>query len=260
MKSLIYAVHKVLMKGLSLQGAIIPAECIIGEEETIEHLLSTGKSLIRWGDGETSILLGRSLAFQSNSLSLMQYYRMIVKSYGVDSRYMLALPTKYLRMTGHKLQETGKRHQWHPTRYACNLFFPKGKVKYADAFIFREETSLANSEIEKLWVNSKHVILMHNNYKYFIDFAAKYPGIDCHFIPVLPCGAYGRAGEYMQNAFKSAKAFGLAETRVLVSAGPAGKPIVFWLSQRGLISYDMGHYFDYKFYGLVREWKRKTVK
>jgi len=51
------------------------------DSESLNELLKSRKSLIRWGDGESKIFFGGDLYFQPNSISLFLSLRKIVKKY-----------------------------------------------------------------------------------------------------------------------------------------------------------------------------------
>lgn len=154
------------------------------DNESLNELLKSRKSLIRWGDGETKIFFGGDLYFQPNSISLFLSLREIIKTYGENSAYYLALPNAFLNTDKVSLVKSNKYFLWVHTRYLYSKYFKNKKIFFLSSFMFREESNLKNDVIEKLWKTETYIFFLHNNYKYYIDFCEKYPTKKVLFIEV----------------------------------------------------------------------------
>jgi hypothetical protein len=254
---LIYTINRIISKLFSIffersqhQGKFL------NKEESLNLLVNTNKSLIRWGDGESTILTGGNLYFQNNSFKLVKKFHLFVRKYSNKSNYLIAIPTEYLKKSKNNLSLDNKYKMWLYTRFVYWLYFKKIDVTYLDSFIFRENTSLKNTAIEKLWINKKHVFFVHSNFKYFFDFKEKYKSLfKTYFIQIPSANAFNYSTNVINKLLKIIKDKELLQNEIciLISAGPAGKIIVVEMSNKGFQALDMGHYFDYKFYELRRD-------
>ncbi len=224
------------------------------QKESIQELISSNKSLIRWGDGESSILMGGDLYFQKNSHTLRKYLNCAVKEYTENSDYLIAVPAQFLTCTNYDLKISGKYRLWMKTRYVFKFFFRKSDNKFLDAFIFREDSSLDNKLIERLWSSEKVIFFVHNNYKYYVDFKKNNPDKKVYFIGINSANSFAQMNKSIRKIISINKKHNFKKESFccLISAGPAAKAYVIELSRIGFKSLDMGHYFDYKFYNIRR--------
>lgn len=229
---------------------------LLNQKESLRLLMSSKKSLIRWGDGESTILTGGNIHFQHNSPSLLIRLLKVVRDYKGDSPYLIAMPNKFISCSKSELVNINKYRMWAKTRYVFRFLFPENEI-YLDAFVFREDSELSNDQIKLLWNEEDVIIFIHSNYKYYLDFAASVPDKQTHFIPVFSAGSASCCDRVIDEAKKISDKFAKTSMNVcaLVSAGPAGKIMVAKMAMMGIRSLDMGHYFDYKFYDLKREKK-----
>ena len=165
------------------------------------------------------------------------------------------MPNEFLLQTKNQLKKRNKYNTWKYTRYVFDLYFKKQHIQYLDSFIFRENTTLDNDLIEKLWENEKVIFFIHNNYKYFIDFKKKYSGEKkIIFFQVTSANSFNQMNTIIHKINQKQQDLHVKKEDIciLISAGPAGKAYVFELSENNYRILDMGHYFDYKFYGIRR--------
>ena len=193
------------------------------DSESLNELLKSRKSLIRWGDGESKIFFGGDLYFQPNSISLFLSLRKIVKKYNKDSAYYIAMPNAFLRTDKDSLKNQNKYYLWLYSRYIFSKYFSNKKMFFLSSFMFREESNLKNDVIEQLWEMETHIFFLHNNYKYYIDFCKKYPSKKVLFVEVSSANSY----KQFNNTIKTIKInilnnmISKNNLCVLVSAGPA---------------------------------------
>lgn len=103
-------------------------------QETVE-LIKQGKSFIRLGDGEISMMHGRGISYQKYEKGLEKTFRAIVSQYTKNSNYILAIPV-FAKYLNHELENTqGKLQCWLPLKVEFKRTFKKNE-SYADAHIF----------------------------------------------------------------------------------------------------------------------------
>lgn len=222
----------------------------------IEELVASNKSVIRWGDGETRLLMGGDINFQRARWKLSIELLKVLLFSRVESNYVLGLPIEYISRTDNELKTSARSRSWIATKYVLSFLVDKN-LDLFDAFVFREETNIPNELIEKMWLGKTHIIFVHGNYKYFNDFKNKYVNSKIYFVQVPSCNAFDHVDETLNKIIflQRSECISKDNLRILVSAGPSAKTLIRMLSSIGMIAYDMGHYFDYKFYDLKRDWK-----
>jgi hypothetical protein len=227
---------------------------ILDQRASLEEIIKTGKSLIRFGDGEATIMEGGDLYFQKNTACLMHTMQTIMRNYTHDSPYLIAVPPQMLK--SHDTQsEEAPDERWHKAKFQFSANLPSSNLPpLLDAMIFREDTSLTTDEIAKIWEPYETIFFVHSNYKYFVDFSSSMKDKDVQFINLYGANSYvnvrsvlSRIDHHEDRSRQASK-----PAIALVSGGPAGKVIVAALSARGVRAIDCGHYFDYKFYNIRR--------
>ena len=222
---------------------------ILTAEETVRRIRN-GKSLIRFGDGEFGIYSGRDIHYQKWSKNLHDDFLRIKKCYEKAPEacpYLLSVPRLYMSCSGMRLAR--KRvlvSSWSEARDCFRKHFRREDIEYGDAFLFEKK----NREIyARLWPEeegTEDIIFVHNNERYAAQFARQY----CrrvHFVRVPPRDAYEEIemiyDEIMKviadNNWNDPTAF-----QVVISAGPAGKVLVYRLSAQNIHCIDAGHCWD----------------
>lgn len=221
--------------------------------ETLEYLLKNKKSLIRLGDGETAIYTGSDIYFQKYDSKLANILKIILKEYKHNEvKYLLAFPNSYLSKSVRELKYLNKLSIWNNARYVFYKYFNKNKI-YGEAMVFFWDTPLKNDEISLLWRDCRNIILIHSNKNYFDDFKTKFHDKHLFFIQIPKKDAFSVFNKLITKIIEMNKSSNfIDDTKILVSAGPTAKAIIYKLSNMGFICYDMGHYFDYKFYNKLR--------
>ena len=225
----------------------------LDSKETIDYVLAHNKSLIRWGDGETSIVLGNSICFQKADEDLARRLYEVLKSYDESSKYLFGAPNLYLEASLISLLKIKKARTWFYTRYLIEKTCKK-PVVFGDAFTFRPLSPLENDYIEKLWIGH-NVIFVHSNEEYYKDFVTKYPDIRSDFVAIDAENAYSHIAKTMEEIKDTIRdnMFEKDNTKILIVAGPAARVLAYDLSMMGYTAYDMGHYFHWKFLGISNE-------
>ena len=101
--------------------------------ESLQLLLKTGKSYIRFGNGESEILAGLDMATQVYDRELEKGLARIIKDYSPDSNYVLGLVNWALTLSVEEMkakQEQNLFHIWKFMRYIFHKLEMK-KIKLA---------------------------------------------------------------------------------------------------------------------------------
>lgn len=169
----------------------------------------------------------------------------------MEQGYLVGLPVKFLVSPHGKLLEDGSWRYWRLSRRflaGCKARTDGGEGVFGDAFIFRPESGVPLANLARLW-NKKYVVLAVPNEQWFVDFHDKWP--NSAWVPVPAKNAFSLIDsiehEILQAASESSKP--LCDVRVLIAAGPAAKVLVKNLAASGLVAYDVGNFFTWKFYG-----------
>ena len=220
---------------------------IYSSADTTENLL-IGKSLIRFGDGEFGIYRGKSIHYQKWTPTLKQAFEKIKSDYENDPSecpYILAVPRRFMTISGWKLME--KRLYvscWSESRYDFKKKF-RHDIPYGDAFLFEKD----NKEIySKLWSSSvcpDNVIFVHNSEQYARGFADTYQK-NVTFVKCPGRDAFEAVDILEKEVVKviESNAWSTKDVMITISAGPAGKVLVYRLSKYGYWSIDAGHCWD----------------
>jgi hypothetical protein len=141
------------------------------------------------------------------------------------------------------------------TRYVAHVGFAQDSM-IGDAMLFRPEGTLPNKSIHRLWEGADRIVFVHNNYKYYRDFCDSVPA-RCSFVHINSANSAVEIDKTTAQIFDALDGAASGSARVLISGGIAAKLLVNRVSRRGYRAFDMGHYFDYRFYNLVQDWKVK---
>lgn len=217
-------------------------------EETIEKI-QAGKSLIRFGDGEFGIYMGKDIHYQKWSPALKNAFEKIkadFESQGEKCPYILAVPLKFMTANGlFLLKKKVYISCWSQERYFYKKNFRREDRTYGDAFLFAKEN---RDRYQVLWATKnspRNVIFLHNNQKYAIAFADTYHK-NVRFLQCTPRNAFEdvETTEDKIMAVIRQENWNRADFQIILSAGPAGKVLAYELSKRGYHCIDAGHCWD----------------
>lgn len=226
---------------------------ILTAEETVKTI-QTGKSLIRFGDGEFGIYHGRAISYQQCSEKLISEFIQIKKMYEEDPDncpFIIAVPKYFLEVSGFGLlKKRAFVASWAEPRADFKKYF-KQNITYGDAFLFKK----ANESIfDHIWTDDlcrNNIIFVHNNEKYAESFQDKYHK-KVFYVKCPQKNAFESIEIIIDNINKTivSNSLNRLNTEIVVSAGPAGKVLVKNLSQDGLLCIDTGHCWDYPLIGM----------
>lgn len=212
-------------------------------KQTIEKIIKENKSIIRFGDGEFRILLNKkAIEYQEYDENLRKELKKIVEGCETNNKYILALPSS---MFTKSILWYLKNNKIYIDCFGAYRFYFRycmsRKCVYGDAFCF----SKGNEKLySSLWKKSDIVIFVHNNEEYAKKFYNQY-GIKTEYIQIPSKNAYSQIENIMANIKKKIKELPVeCNYKVLISAGPAAKPIVYRLLEDNIVAYDTGHCWD----------------
>lgn len=225
-----------LRRGLNLNG--------LSREESLNTLLSGNKSIIRWGDGETVIAMGGDLTFQKNSSELRAKLINIMKK-AADSNFYFAIPWHYLV----KPIDKSFPPTWYQTRYVASKYLKKNTL-CLDPHLFRNDKKnniqrLPDSEVEKLWIRFKKIIIVSGNDEFAHKFQKDYYQYNCVYVKTPKKNAFQQYQSIYNEILDRAKN-NTKDTCILLSCGPCAKILVDELSNQ-FTCYDIGHYLAHRY-------------
>ena len=223
------------------------------EDDLPAQLEWSGKSLIRWGDGESACLMGGHIYFQKTNARLRKYLHRILLEYSDGAPYILGMPLQFFNATRCELVSIGKHKTWEHTRTVFYLFCPKN-AKYADSLTFRPDkvTRLSDGYLDPrmLWSSVENISLLHPRADVYRAFCHLNLGKTVFWIAVPEQDALDQFEQLLFNVEELAQTYGLTRqnSRILLSVGPTAKALAYVLPQR-FICYDLGHFFDFAYGG-----------
>lgn len=215
-------------------------------QETLDYLRERKKSFIRLGDGEMAILYGFDVYFQRYSDGLRDALLKILAEYDQDGPYLLGLPIDFIERLSKDRFSQDKTLKC----FKLSEAFLRDKLKknnvYGDSLLFWDNLKKDWDFFKPLW-EGKTAVLVGSMSKYFQK--DDFPGASESFIVETPQkDAFEELGRIKDdvNKLEASKKIEKDKTVILVSLGPAAKPLAYDLSREGWIVYDTGHFFSQK--------------
>jgi hypothetical protein len=216
-------------------------------KETVDEI-NKGKSLIRFGDGEFGIYRGKDIHYQRCSAELTRCFEEIKRDFeeqGEACPYILGVPRRFMTIKGTELMK--KRvyvSSWSQSRYDFKKNFNRN-LPYGDSFLFEK----GNKEIySKIWTHSscpENIIFVHNNEQYAEYFRDTYKK-NTFFVKCPSRDSFEEIISLENEIRDVIKSNNWDKNQVMltISAGPAGKVLVYKFSQEGYQCIDAGHCWD----------------
>ena len=222
---------------------------VLDADAALGWLEATGKSLVRWGDGETAVHRGQAIPFQDASPELRQALATVLAQQRPD----IAVGIPAGAVCGPLLRHATRRG-WLRTRLLWARH-ARPEATYVDAFLFRDRPEAALSGLKAMAGRRDWIVVVSSN------------GNDAGLFSDLAVGV-GWIGIPARNAFGDfeaivaaikAEAARLDSERdtnkgnglVLIAAGPTAKALVLELSP-ALRCLDVGHLFYFQRHGAKR--------
>ncbi len=214
---------------------------VMSIDDTIRLMQETNKSLVRFGDGELSIIRGTNISFQ-NSDEVLSTEMAEILGYHDDDLVVCIIDLfddidQYIPKTQKYLKEHLLIHRGYynklcnPDKVYGNSFFSRCYMSVID----KEKSAYRFNEIKKIWADTDVVV---------VEGARVHNGVgndlldSCRNIYRIICpsnNAFGKKTEILDECYKmdQSKLF-------LVSLGPAAKTIVNELFHHGYRAIDIG--------------------
>lgn len=238
-------IYKMYQRGI-LKNPLLVANL----DKTIEELLDSNKSFVRFGDGEIRLIEGDKLPLQDADRKLVQRLKEIIRMRSDD--IMIGIPDIFRSLEQYR---PASRRFWQEHL----LFFRKKYEKYClkqyqyyDAFFSRlyymyDNRELSTQRFEKIkqiWRNRDVVV---------VESKSAHTGVDndllvmAHSVKRIICPESNAWGVYSQLYEKAAQYD--KNILFLISAGATAKPLVVDLAKKGYRALDIGSLdMEYQWY------------
>jgi hypothetical protein len=247
--SLTYRTYKIWAKIHNLlfnKGLIYRA---LNSNDSLEMVLQSGKSFIRFGDAESKLMIGGDWPTQTGSRDLARGIRCIFEEYSTESSYLIGVANSRLSLGVKELKKINRHRVWRNSRCCLRKYLIRDmRLPFLEANLFRVgPEGLKREEIERLWIHKEHVVLIHNHVHYLAWFQEKYPFIDTHFIHIPEKNFFKALPRIQVETLDLVRKQNLSKktTAILISAGAGGKVLNYNLCQKDAdyLCYDMGNFF-----------------
>ncbi len=228
---------------------------IKNNEETIQELINSNKSLIRFGDGEFSLMEGIKIVFQDVNQKLVDYLKEIFAFNHENLLIGIFEPYYDFPINLNKMSKRFVLNwlpKWH---YIAEKYYNMSKVYYSTHIsqaypVFQEyDFDRHYNNLKMIWDDKAITIIcgdrVFNNIEYNIFENAK----DVQYIYGPTSNAFDKFDDLMQELDK------IDRSRMLIFAiGPCGKALAYEMFKKGYRVLDLGHLVkDYDFYRKLLE-------
>lgn len=201
--------------------------------------LSRGQVLVRWGDGETSLAIGRSTPFQQPSPALSRELRQLVALR--DPRMTLCFPGFLLRPSPFTRATDRFRQIWLLTVILMRLQARRGP--YGDALMFRIDGEMTGLNALRSQIRSaRRITLVSSDPSHVRTLSALQPAGAIRHVLVPREQAYEKREEIRFEIVEQGE-----PDLLLLSAGPVGKCLApeLMAKWRQTKIIDTGHFFGH---------------
>jgi len=241
----------------------------LDKEESLKLLLETGKSYIRFGNGESEILVGLDMATQQYDKELEKGLTKIIKDYSPDCNYLLGLVNWALTKSVKEMNALPEQNLFNIWKFMRYVFYKLGMEKitmpFLEADMFRiGAVHLSRVQIELLWADKSSIIMIYNNEDHYERFKKKHSDKEVYFIKIPDRDFFTllpEVQERIQTIIKDNR-INKDSLAVLVCAGPGSNVLCYNLCQRddNLLCYDMGNFFHMRYREKMQESRDRGVE
>ena len=218
---------------------------IMSIDETLDELMKTEKSLIRFGDGEFNIMNGYSIAFQEYNEELARGMKEILLTANQEEM-LLCMPEVFKTFRGE-----------FPLDYNSEIFWKKELDRYADFFKeYCQSKTYGSAFISRPYIYSKDKTRAFDQFEkmkqlfegkdlLIVEGATSRSGVGndlfdkANSIKRIICpshNAFSKIKEIKENILE------YSEGRlILLMLGPTAKVLAYQLTQQGYRTLDLGH-------------------
>ena len=205
---------------------------------TPEEALCECDVLIRWGDGESSLAIGRSTSFQLASPQLSRELRSLLRRRSAGT--IICFPPFLLHRAPFSSADDRFRRNWLPTAGLMRIWIRHGR--YGDAFMFRREGEMGGlNPLSNLLLDAQRIALLSADPADAEILRSIQPKAVVQHVQVPRENAYSKRDEIWRSLLEIEK-----PDVLLLSAGPTGKCLaadLFRTWGKGTKIIDTGHLF-----------------
>lgn len=217
----------------------IPKLITISSEE-LKISLQNGKSLIRVGDGEVMICMGRSIHYQNYNHHLHNDIQFIIDSYTENSPYILAVPYFAIQYNVSELKNKKRYRIWRLFRAFYKTKF-NHTVPYADAVMFYHQNSFTDTLFNHLQNKNIVVVTKKENVTSELETVLRTISSSIHYIYIPNANTYGKLSDILLEIDQVLGSCLPEKSVILLAAGPAAKSIALHYAKAGTQALDIGH-------------------
>lgn len=220
---------------------------VMSIDETLDELLETEKSLVRFGDGEFNLINGNSIAYQEYQEDLAQEMReILLHADDTENKVLICLPEIFEIFKGSFLQNEDSEKFWKQVLDDHGRFFQEtcqakryGSTWISRPYIDNKDKSHAITQFEKIKSLFEHKDIL------IVEGATTRSGVGNDLfnnvlsIKRIICPshhAFSKVDAIQQAILDHAKG-----RLILLMLGPAAKILAYRLSQLGYRALDLGH-------------------
>lgn len=219
--------------------------------ETLEALINTNKSIIRFGDGDFGLMEGRRICFQDYNPNLAKALREIFEEPSED--LLIGIPEPYYAYPL-ELRDHSKRFifKWFPVWHKIIEKYCKGNRTYYSTQIsqvFPEYKTYDYEEhyskLKSIWDSKRIAIITGDRVFNPIEYNIFENARDITYIYGPTVNAFDEYENIKEKIIDSVP----KDTTLVFALGPTGKIIAYDLFKKGYRVLDLGHVIkDYDFY------------
>lgn len=217
-----------------------PAQIIeLSAKDTIQQI-TKGKSLIRIGDGESMLIMGRSIPYQAYAPPIKTGLDRIIADYQQTSRYIVAIPTFALVANETELRKQHRMRIWRLFRVLFKHRFNQS-LPYADAVMFYQQGFFETNFGPLL--KHRHVIVvtrastLDTTLQTYINRAA----MQSTFIVAPSTDSFSHINQLRTDIDTAINTQPNTSPLILIAIGPASKLLAYEYASRDIQVIDIGH-------------------
>lgn len=199
-------------------------------EDTLNELIVSKRSLVRYGDGEFTICFNEDIPFQSANARLRSLMINILKK--EQEHCMICIVDAKQEMTTSYSIEFWSKNIW-PVSILLNR-----KNTYYNANIFRHLQKENFDVLKSIWKNRDILLIIGENsrFKFVEELFNEVKSVDYLYAKAL--NAFDEYEQLINSVIQNTP----KTTLVLMSLGPTATVICFELSTQGYQAIDIGHF------------------
>lgn len=206
---------------------------VISIEESLNELINSNKSLVRFGDGEFSLCFNNDLSFQKANTGLNTRLREILKS--ENKNCMIAIVDANVEMkTDYSI------NFWSSNSYPISTLLKNKDNYYYEANIFRHLNLNQYQKLKQLWKNKAVIFVVGKKSRFVFD-KSLFEGVTKHsFIYGKAQNAWDEYNHILGEVCKQSENL-KNDIIVLIALGPTASVLCYDLSLKGIRAIDIGH-------------------